>query len=472
MRHANFVDIISDYEKFLQHIKADNLLDATDLKPIIDGTALAKALDVRPGPWMRDALEVVMAWQLRNPNEFSVEGAIEAVKDKQGELTTSLIRHFLQLTIRPLFAKMQTANTTETGHKNLNSVRQRYESAEDDEAARPWKHPKNEYALHLLSWAVCNLNSQLTEKNWPLLVPPLLALVDDVEPVFKAKGCQLISALLKCTPPSLLKRTGLAEVFQQAMSLCLSYLPTLTPEDDSILLLSEAYPALFQLAEVVYLTPATTREDPLIFAKKQTRSRMDRYSELLHVHILPSIGHVADSNPRINITLLSQLKLIIVAKGIHIIADLVHLVPLLKNLWTAPFVATFPPLLTAVANTLQQLIANAWPRVIFWRVDMLQGICFAWLQIIEEEVRWTDDLSSPDAGRVLLELDHAKHQMKLCVEMLVNAIEATQRVPFQSSESHDAKIVDIRSELRQLAMIDGRLSDVLVLPEHDVSDQP
>lgn len=90
------------------------------------------------------------------------------------------------------------------------------------------------------------------EDNWPLIIPPLLTLIDDETTAYKSKGCELLTVLLKATHPDFIQRTGLGEVFQDAVMPCLSYLPTLTPETESLHLLGAAYPALIALAHVRY----------------------------------------------------------------------------------------------------------------------------------------------------------------------------------------------------------------------------
>ena len=63
------------------------IMDAAAEKSIIDGTSLAKALGgVKPGVWMKPALDVVMEWQLRNPGNTDPAGAIEEVKKRAQEL--------------------------------------------------------------------------------------------------------------------------------------------------------------------------------------------------------------------------------------------------------------------------------------------------------------------------------------------------------------------------------------------------
>ena len=109
--------IIKGWSTWLSHIQSLDLFTAYDLRPVIDGKALATALNLKPGPWMKAALDVVMAWQLRDPSNTTTEAAIEEVKTKQGELPALLIRHFLTLTIRPLFSKKQPRNVTAQGRR-------------------------------------------------------------------------------------------------------------------------------------------------------------------------------------------------------------------------------------------------------------------------------------------------------------------------------------------------------------------
>ncbi|TFA97500.1 Amino-acid acetyltransferase [Trichoderma ghanense] len=82
-------EFLQGWDKFLKHLAELDVFDAPSLKRIIDGRALAKALGIPPGTWMGKALEICMAWQLRNPDEKDPEGAIQAVRDKADELGIS-----------------------------------------------------------------------------------------------------------------------------------------------------------------------------------------------------------------------------------------------------------------------------------------------------------------------------------------------------------------------------------------------
>lgn len=90
------------------------------------------------------------------------------------------------------------------------------------------------------------------EAHWPLLIPPLLALIDDSTIRFKVRGCEFLTLFLKRVPPPLLQRTGLGEVFQNALMPCLLYLPSLVEENESIEILKGAYVAVILLVQVQF----------------------------------------------------------------------------------------------------------------------------------------------------------------------------------------------------------------------------
>lgn len=87
---AEFTPLLAQWQQFLDHIVDLDLLEAATTKRIIDGKQLSKELNAKPGPWMAPALDVVMAWQFRNPGVTDPAGAIEEVKKKSTELKIPL----------------------------------------------------------------------------------------------------------------------------------------------------------------------------------------------------------------------------------------------------------------------------------------------------------------------------------------------------------------------------------------------
>ena len=50
------------------------------------GNQLIKALGAQSGPWVKKALEMTIEWQLRNPDQKDVAGAIAEVVERKKEL--------------------------------------------------------------------------------------------------------------------------------------------------------------------------------------------------------------------------------------------------------------------------------------------------------------------------------------------------------------------------------------------------
>ncbi|VUC20188.1 unnamed protein product [Clonostachys rosea] len=79
-------DFLREWQNLLDHLVELDVVDAPNIKRLVDGRALSKGLGIKPGVWTGKALDVCMAWQLRNPNETDISGAVEEVRKKKGEL--------------------------------------------------------------------------------------------------------------------------------------------------------------------------------------------------------------------------------------------------------------------------------------------------------------------------------------------------------------------------------------------------
>lgn len=368
------------YTTFLQHLRSLNLLEVYSLKPLLDGKALAKALETAPGPWMKDALDVVMAWQLRNPDSTSSDEAIEAVKQKRGELTSALVRHFLKLTIRTLFAKTRPSNVTDTGRKVTTAVLPPKTTVEsmDDTVNKPWKSGKDAFALDLLEWVVASLDARLLEEMWPLVVPPVLTLVDDWETKYKRIGAELLRCVLEATPPLLLERTGLGEVFEEALMPCLTHLPTLTPENESIELLRVVYPGLLALSGVRYpkVPPAGSKSTELGLE----RQRIKFLDSVVRKGVVYEFLHCSQY-PRLISVLFDHLALLLNELGIESVKHLKYILPMLTKTLANPSSATPVPTLVSAVKALQAVVLNGWPRMPEHRGEVLKGLTLCWLNL-------------------------------------------------------------------------------------------
>ncbi|KAI3401370.1 hypothetical protein diail_11454 [Diaporthe ilicicola] len=80
-------NIQKDWKAFLAQLQTLDLMDAPSMKPLVDGRRLLQALGIqKPGKWMSGALDICVAWQLRNPRETDPAGAIEEVRQRKEEL--------------------------------------------------------------------------------------------------------------------------------------------------------------------------------------------------------------------------------------------------------------------------------------------------------------------------------------------------------------------------------------------------
>ena len=410
-QHANTPSAIErKYTIFTTHLRDLDILDTYSLKPLLDGKTLAKALSTPPGPWMKDALDVVMAWQLRNPDVKDPAGAIEEVK-KHGELTSALASHFLKLTIRPLFAKAKPDNVTEQGRKKTAPGLPAKLSSENsgELVVKPWKSEKDAHALALLKWVVdSSLDENSTERLWPLLVPPILTLVDDWETKHKSLGADLLHSLLRATSPSLLSRTGLGSVFEEALMPCLTYLPSLTPEPDSVAILSTAYPALFTLTRTRFPPPSPSTSTkpssspPTAPDDRNRSARVKALDTILRKGILHAYAHSNGQYPAITNVLFLNLATLLGELGIDCVKHLQHLLPMLSESLIQAAKARQSELLVSSLRALQAVVFNAWPRMSVHRAEVMRGLTVCWLGLEEGGV--VGDFGAGVDGRAVKEL--------------------------------------------------------------------
>ena len=75
------------YATWLRHVESLDLLDVHQLKPLVNGNQIAKALGAgKVGPWMKKAMDIAMEWQLRNPDASDPAGGVQEVLDRKREL--------------------------------------------------------------------------------------------------------------------------------------------------------------------------------------------------------------------------------------------------------------------------------------------------------------------------------------------------------------------------------------------------
>lgn len=305
----------------------------------------------------------------------------------------------------------------------------------------------------------------MIEQHFPLLIPAILSFIDDENIAYKAAGCRLLEVALRPLEQAgsdILRRTNLDSVFQDALSHCLLSIPTITPEKESVYLLSFAYPAIFTVIRTRFSAVTKYQQCPdkplntksKADLEKDSQLRIESLSRLVRHHIISSYLHTSSPrptedtsissypHPSLSTLLLKQLAEAVTSLEIEAAKYLQDIVPLLSSTLTNPFGLAYVPLLIAASQCYQSVILNCWPRLSRWRGDILAGICTCWLRLCDEK---EDGVSSNDEEPN--DREHLRSILKRLV-ILLKAIEFD-------------KVSDFEAELKELVDADDRLETLL-----------
>ncbi|AEO55170.1 hypothetical protein MYCTH_2051209 [Thermothelomyces thermophilus ATCC 42464] len=243
----------------------------------------------------------------------------------------------LQTFLRPLFSKSKPSTITASGRKAeyVDGAASRAESMPDDTAqTKPWKFTDLR-TIPAVGWAVREADTQLIAKHWPLFIPVLLTLVDDIATSVRRRGLLILADFLGKMPDRTLHDTGLAKVFEDAVFPTLAFLPGLTPEQESVELLGPAYLALRRLADK---QPAAGK-DGIAGAPKNTL-----LDKMLREGVFMGYFH-AKEHVNIVEVLCQQTETILNEMGVHAVKHLKVSSPALSaSIFEGPeLISAFPP---------------------------------------------------------------------------------------------------------------------------------
>jgi tRNA nucleotidyltransferase (CCA-adding enzyme) len=331
---------------------------------------------------------------------------LEAVPE-DGAASIDVLTSLLTDILKPLFASTPNPNLTPAGRKNLVSASAtttttRFDSPFVEAQRKPWK--QTFWCVDVLRYIVAQYDflpdpsrRDVIEKQFYLLVPPILTLIDDGDISSKTNGCELLGSLsntLSAFQSAILSRSGLADVFADSLKANFMLLPTLTPENESLTLLRWLYPAFRSLVS------ATHPPEPLPTSIKNghSQSTLPSYSAagskksyphrdprqkmldtILRHGILASYNHASD-HMAIAELLIHEAALVISDMRINAVKYLSQLLPLSRSILTNPLGAAYPPLLEAACDLLSTLITNCEPRIAStWWVECLRMCVGCWV---------------------------------------------------------------------------------------------
>lgn len=76
--------MIEEYASWLSQLRDLDLLSVHQMKPLVNGEQLIAILGnkIRRGPWIGEALDEMMKYQLRNPHETSPVSIIQKIMSR------------------------------------------------------------------------------------------------------------------------------------------------------------------------------------------------------------------------------------------------------------------------------------------------------------------------------------------------------------------------------------------------------
>ncbi|KAI2619215.1 hypothetical protein GGR54DRAFT_647913 [Hypoxylon sp. NC1633] len=332
-------------------------------------------------------------------------------QQQRAQLTRLIVDEILTAFLRPLFSKSRPATVTASGRKAEFVETSRYDTVDHETPeTKPWKYA-HRYATTVFAWAVQHADPPLLQTHWPLFTPALLTLLDEPQSsaVLKARSLTVFRAFWARCPAGLMRDTGLAPVFEQAVFPAVLSLPGLTPEDESLLILRAAYPALVEMAglEYTYLPDggSDAREGlgtgdgeggdgdgdggrDRSTAQKQLRQITEAQRTLLDKIIREGVMvgyHHAKEHVRLVGLFCETLVCIVNGMGILAVKHLKDLIPMVSEIMADPFGTKHPPTLHSALNLLQAILSACWPRIPHHCDEIIKALTLCWLNIDDEE---------------------------------------------------------------------------------------
>jgi Tti2 family len=303
-------------------------------------------------------------------------------------------KELLASIIKPLFASTRSSSI--------------YKARSLDSPRKLWRDSAT-WSLDIFKWILDNYGTlqvsqqkQAIESHFPLLVPPLLALLDDDNLTQKKRGCDFLQVLCSCLvrcESGVLSRTGLTKVFEDSLAHNMFLLPSLTPEEQSVDVLSSLYPAYRALVNASFgasfsIQPSNASKLTSVAQGRhhisrgilsQHYSRQAMLDRLLRSGLLAGYVHASDY-VQIATLLLSEVSSVLAMMGAASAKYLSEILPLLRSILTNPLGTAYPPLLKSATSAMRQLILHCWPRIAeVWWEECARTIIGLWLVLSNED---------------------------------------------------------------------------------------
>ncbi|QSZ28728.1 hypothetical protein DSL72_003230 [Monilinia vaccinii-corymbosi] len=307
-----------------------------------------------------------------------------------------LVTYLLQSFIRPIFSKTPPPRSVTASSRKAapsSAPPRHFDIRESSPSRQPWRS-SIPYTIPVLQWIIEHISPDiLRTQAFPLLIPPLLTLLDSSSNSIRVHTLRVIPILFSKMGDKLLLQTGLGDVFEDAIHPLLLFLPSLTPVEDTLKLLPAGYNALYALCDARWpeKKDADASESLAVSINKPSKPtpstspspaqlRLAFLDRIIRHALLPAHLHCQEI-PSVVEILVSQIGLVIPRMGIWGVRHLKDILPIISNILINPFLPdTTPSLVLKTLETLRDVILVLWPRISVeeHRLSILQALAVSY----------------------------------------------------------------------------------------------
>ncbi|EGO01505.1 hypothetical protein SERLA73DRAFT_103331 [Serpula lacrymans var. lacrymans S7.3] len=288
-----------------------------------------------------------------------------------------LLEYILKDHIRPIFQSNPHPHLNESTGRKLPRAAGGPMASQDYYEGQTWKSYPG--IFNVASWC-----GDVYERLWHLIIPPVMALVDDYEAEYKLRGVMLVQDMLKRVPVALLRRTGVDGLLLTSLMGTLNHLRH--PETPN--LLRTAIPTILSLVNL------TTSPD--------SQQRFNQLCALLGDAIVGSVWIYAYTDLDAVEASVDALPGVIKALGIGSTRYLKALVPqLVHPLIPTPHASPCISLQLSSLRALGVVIEVCAVRMFIWKYTILDGVGKCWVSLLDSGV---DDDASRELKKALCDI--------------------------------------------------------------------
>lgn len=247
--------------------------------------------------------------------------------------------------------------------------------SDDSPATKPWKYDD----LRSTGVLACVLTTdeKFLVDNHTHLLPPLAALAEDSSTILRVLGIKLLDQLLGRLPAVVVRDRGLAPVFVDIISPSLSHLPTLTPAEDSAVILGASLQALIDLYASMEKSNAGANE-------------LQRLSDKIFRQGILSVYYHAGEYPSITTVLMKYTAALLHQLQISAVKYLKDLLPMLSSILTNPVTNYDKEMVLVSLDTLSATIQTCHERILannVWTDMVIELLMSAYINACDSVLR-------------------------------------------------------------------------------------